>query len=267
MAELARIYVVLIGSRIRSQMSYRASFWLTVVGQALLTFTDFLMIAVLFTHLRALEGWSLAEIAVLYGVSSITVRLGDMFLGQVEQVPVYIRTGSFDTYLVRPLGSLFQVVTGEFYAHQLGGLVQGGAVLAVALSRAGIDWTPWRAALLPVAIMSGFAIFGAIFVVSNAIAFWLIDSREMANAFTYGGGMFAEYPLGVFGAWMRRMFVYVVPIGFVSYFPTLAILGRDDPLGFPNVFRFASPVAAAVSCSVAAWVWRTAVRHYRSTGS
>lgn len=264
---LASIYLRLLGSRLRSQYAYPVSFWMTLVGQMFLTFTDFLMIAVIFTHLGALEGWTLPEIAMLYGVATITVRLGDMFLGQVEQVPVFIRAGSFDTFLVRPLGSLFQVVTAEFYAHQLGGLVQGIGVLSYAVLNAGVTWTPARSAVLGLAIASGFAIFGAVFVVGNAIAFWLIDSREVANSFTYGGSMMAEYPLSVFGAWMRRLFVFVVPIGFVSYFPTLFVLGKADPLGFPSWVQLASPAVAVACCGVAALVWRTAVRRYRSTGS
>jgi ABC-2 type transport system permease protein len=53
----------------------------------------------------------------------------------------------------------------------------------------------------------------------------------------------------------------------VNYFPALHILDKADPLGAPSFFRFASPLVAMASAIVAGLVWRTSVRHYRSTGS
>lgn len=258
---------MLVGSRIRSQTSYRASFAMQAVGAFMITFVDFLVILVLFTHLDAIAGWTLPQVAFLYGTSYIGIRLGDIFLGPVERVPEMIRSGSFDTFMVRPLGSLMQVITSEVFIHQIGALAQGVIILGYAIARAGIVWTPGRALLFVLMLPGAFAIFGAMFVASNAIAFWFVDSREVANTFTYGGSMLAQYPLNVFGEWLRRFLAFLVPIAFVNYFPSLYILGKRDPLGYPRVLQFASPVVAALACLVAAWIWRVAVRHYRSTGS
>ena len=45
------------------------------------------------------------------------------------------------------------------------------------------------------------------------------------------------------------------------------MLDRSDPFGFPSWLQFASPLAAALVLGMTAVVWRTGVRHYRSTGS
>ena len=43
----------------------------------------------------------------------------------------------------------------------------------------------------------------------------------------YGGAEMISYPMHIFPLELRRFFTYVVPLGCVSYFPALAILGVD----------------------------------------
>jgi ABC-2 type transport system permease protein len=76
-----------------------------------------------------------------------------------------------------------------------------------------------------------------------------------------------QYPLTIFPTEVVKVLTFLVPVGFVNWYPSLFILGREDPLGLPDAFRFASPVAALVLCLLAAAAWRTGVRRYRSTGS
>jgi ABC-2 type transport system permease protein len=265
--ELARIYRRLIGSRISSQVSYRTSFLLQVIGTFLMTFVDFATVLVIFSHLHAIAGWSLAQVGFLYGTAYICSKVGDVAVGQTERLPEYIRMGQLDTMLVRPLPALFQVVTSEFYLHHIGSTAQAAAVLAVSIARAHIQWTPARALVFAGMFVSGSAIFIGIWIASNAIAFWLVDAREVANSVTYGGSALAEYPLNIYGAWLRRLLAFVVPLAFINYFPALFVLGKRDPLGFPVALQFMPPVVAVATLVVAGAVWRTALRRYRSTGS
>ena len=121
--------------------------------------------------------------------------------------------------------------------------------------------------MLVVMVVSGSLIFAGVWVALASIAFWLIDSIEVANAFTYGGNFLAQYPVNIFGPWLRRFAIFVFPIAFVAYFPSLYVLGKDDPLGLPHALQFVSPAVAAASLVGGTLVWRVAVRHYRSTGS
>lgn len=261
------IYARIGASRVRAQSQYRASFALQTFGAFIFSFMDFAMILVLFTHLPHLAGWSLGEIAFLYGTSYVAFRATDILTTNMDRLPMLIRLGTMDQLLTRPLGSLGQVLTQDLDVRHVGGMMQGAAVFAFALSRVPIDWTPARALVFASMLCSAVAIFGAVCVATNSIAFWTTDAREVANAFTYGGNYVTQYPLHIFGRWLRRILVFVVPLGFVNYFPSLYILGRRDTTGAPTVFRFLSPAVAIVALLVAGSVWRVAVRHYRSTGS
>lgn len=267
MGSAAAIYLRLVGSRVRSQTQYRVSFALAFAGTILVTGLDLVNILVFFHHVPALGGWSLREVVFLYAASLIGMRAADAAVGHVERLPQLIRSGEFDTFLMRPFGSLFQLLSSDFTLRQLGGVVQGAVVFTWAAAGLGIVWTPARTALLASMLVTSVAMFAGVFILTNSIAFWLIDTREVANAFTYGGNFMSQYPLHIFGEWIRRFFTVVVPIAFVNYFPALAILGRDDPFGSPRALRYIGPVVAAAVLLAARVVWRAGVRHYRSTGS
>lgn len=267
MADLVRIYLRLIGARIRSQMQYRVSFALDLLGTFTLTFTDFITVLVIFHHLPRLSGWTLGEVAFLYGTSYVTFKLTDMAIGHLDSLGEIIQMGQFDTIMVRPLGTLFQIATWDFSLRHVGATLQGVVVLAIGLSRVDIDWTAGRVVVVLTMPLSGALIFAAVWVVGHTMAFWTTRGGEAINAFTYGGNALTTYPLQIYGPWLRRLLAFVIPLAFVNYLPALYILDKPDPLGVPAVLRFAAPVVAAVAALVAWNVWSAGVRRYRSTGS
>jgi len=262
-----RIYRVLLGARARAQFQYRFSFAMEVLGNAALTVVDFLEIAVIFHQVPQLRSWTLWEVAFLYGTAGLSLAITDLVIGTLDQLPNYIRAGTFDQFLIRPLGTLFQTATADFGIRQIGRMGQALVVLIVSLQHVHVSWTVGRIVMLPVMIVAACVIFGAIWVVGASVTFWSVNTMETTNAFTYGGGFLSSYPLNIYGVWLRRLVLFAIPLGFVNYFPALYMLDRVDPLHLPSLLRFSSPIVAIVAALVASAVWRFAVRHYRSTGS
>jgi ABC-2 type transport system permease protein len=265
-AELARIYVHLIGGRVRGQLEYRLSATLQFVGAVLVTAGDFIAIAVIFANVPRLGDWTVTEVALLFALATISFALTDVAIGHLDLLPQMIREGTFDQILVRPLPSLFQLIASDFAMRKLGKALQGVAVLVYALVALDIDWTVGRVLAVPLAIVAGAVIYGAVWVALATITFWIVDAIEVVNAFTYGGSFLSQYPIGIFARWLRGLVIFVVPLAFVAYFPALYVLGRDDPLGLPGGLQYASPLVAVLAVLAAAAIWRNAVRHYRSAG-
>lgn len=267
MGEELRIYRRLLGARLRSEWQYRASFLLLLTTSVGVASLDFAVVAVLFGRVDSLAGWSVVEVAVLFGLGSAGFALADLFVSQVEAASTHIKAGTFDQFLLRPLSPMLQLSAVEFNYRRIGRLVQPLAVLAVALPQAGVDWTADRVAVIPLTVVSGAAVFGAVWVVTASVAFWTVETQEFANAFTYGGNHLVQYPIDLLGRWLRRLATYVVPLAFVAYYPAALLLGRRDTYGGPPALAWLSPVVAAAMVVVAGAVWRRAIRHYRSTGS
>lgn len=265
-AESAALYRRLVGARIRSQLQYRTSFAFDLTGTFLVSFIDFAALLVIFHNVSSLGGWSVAEVSFLYATSTLSFAFTDLVFGHVDELPNLIRDGSFDLVLIRPRGTLFQVITLDFQLRRLGKALQAMIVLVYALTALELGWTPGKVAMLVAMPIAGAVIFGAVWVLAICIAFWSVEGRETANAFIYGGGHLAQFPITVYDVWLRRFLAYIVPMAFVSYLPALYVLDKPDPLGLPFWLRFASPVVALAAAGCAGMVWQVAVRHYRSAG-
>lgn len=266
MAEL-RAYAALLGGHWRSLTAYRASFVVELLTNVLTTAIDVLAVLVIFRTTQTLAGFTVREAVLMVSLTSCAFNLADFAVGNIDRLKTYVRTGMMDAVLVRPLGALAQLVLMDLPLRKALRVVLATTVLVVALRVNDIDWTPARVALAVVVPFAGALFFGSIFVLSASLAFWWVDSGELGNAFTYGGRDFTAYPVGVFAGWFRAVFAYGLGFGFVSYQPALALLGRADPLGLPGWTGFVSPLVALVVAGLAAAVWRSGIRHYRSTGS
>jgi ABC-2 type transport system permease protein len=261
------IHLQLLGAQVRAQTQYRVSFAVDAVCSFAITLLEVVAVVVLFRVTPALGGFSVREVLVMTGLANAAFSLADLSVGNIDTMPQYIRTGRLDAFLIRPLGVLPQLVAGGFALRRIGQALQGITVLAVAVSIAHVPWTPARVAMLVVAPISGAVVFGSVFVAGSTVSFWFVESGEFTNAFTYGGRTFTIYPVTVYAGWFRGMFAYGLGFAFVAYFPGLAILGRPDPLGTPGFLPWCSPLVAVLAAALAALIWRTGVRHYRSTGS
>jgi ABC-2 type transport system permease protein len=257
----------LVGARIRADWQYRTSFVLFTLSQTVVACMDLAVVAAVFSQVDSLRGWSGVEVALLFGLSGVAFGVADLLISQVELASRHIKAGTFDLFLLRPVSPLLHLSASEFALRRIGRSVQPLAVLVVALVLAPIDWDLEAVALVPVTLVSGAFIFGSVWVATSSISFWTVDSQEVANAFTYGGSLATSYPIDVLASWMRRLMTFLVPLAFVAYFPAARLLDRPEPSGLPNLVAWATPVVALISVLLAGAIWRTAVRHHRSTGS
>jgi ABC-2 type transport system permease protein len=265
--ESLALYARLVSAQLRSQMQTKVSFILALIGSFEVNLITFGVVAVLFTRIPQLAGWSLAEVALLYELSGVSFATAETIASALDTFQVHIVRGTFDRVLVRPRGALFQVLVEDVALRRLGRVLQAGLVLVVAVEWLEIEWSLDKVLVLAMALASGTAIYFSIFVLGAAFCFWTVQAKEATHVFTYGGDGLASYPLDIYNGSVRRFFTFVIPLAFVNYEPALYLLGRPDPLGLPDGVRLLSPLAAIVMAVLARFGWQQGVRHYQSTGS
>ncbi|MGW3497170.1 ABC transporter permease [Streptomyces sp. NPDC001020] len=262
-----RAYRLITAMWIRSTMAYRASFVMTALGNFAATALDFVTILLMFSRVDVLGGYRLPEVAFLYGLSATAFGFADLALGSMDRLGRRLRDGTLDTLLVRPAPVLAQVAADRFGLRRLGRVIQGLCVLGYAVVALDSVWTPLKAVMVPLMLLSGGAIFCSVFVAGAAFQFVAQDASEVQNSFTYGGQTLLQYPPSVFAKELVRGVTFVLPLAFVNWLPALYVLGRPYPLGLPTWVAFAPPLVAAGCCALAGLAWRAGLRSYRSTGS
>jgi ABC-2 type transport system permease protein len=263
----ARLYLRYLGISIRGQLEYPASFVMLSIGQLLMTGVEFAAIWLLFQRFGGIRGWSLPEVGFFYGLINLCFAVADAAAHGFDVFGSMIKSGEFDRLLLRPRSTTLQVAGTELTLRRVGRFLQAAIVLGWSLSRLPIHWTLAKAGLFLAAEAGGFCLFLGVVVLQATTAFWTTESLELFNTLSYGGVQTAQYPLSIYSRWLQRFFTFVVPLAAVSYFPGIAILGRDDPLGTGRVFQHLAPLIGPAFLALSLQAWKLGVRHYTSTGS
>ncbi|MBI3890159.1 MAG: ABC-2 family transporter protein [Candidatus Wallbacteria bacterium] len=236
-------------------------------GNFLLSGIDFCTLWALFNRFGTIRGWTLAEVALLYGMVNLSFALAEALARGFGTFETLVRHGGFDRMLLRPRSTALQVAGQEVQLMRVGRFFQGGGVLLWAAASLDVRWTAAKVTLTAAAIIGGACLFAGLFVLQATLTFFTTSTLEIVNTVTYGGVETAQYPLSVYRPWFRGFFTFVVPLACVNYLPAHALLERNDPLGSPSWLRWAAPLAGVLFLTVALRIWELGVRHYRSTGS
>ena len=264
--ERLRPYRVVLASRARSQRSYRTSFALDLGGSALVGLVELAEVWVLFSNVTALGGMRFNQILLVFGLADLSFSLADLSFGHLDNLPDYLRAGTLDAFYLRPQPILLQLITSDVSLRRLARAAVGAAALGVGLSVAGVSWSPRAVALLPLALISGYATFAALFVWAAGLQFFLLDGSEMTNAFVYGGRYAATQPASVWSRPLKLVFGFFFPMAFTAYLPAVTILGLPGSQWLPAWLGWCAPVAAVWSWAMGLLCWRWGVRHYQGGG-
>lgn len=267
MRESLRLYGHYISLSMRGQLQYRASFIMQCFGTLFMTGVDFFGIWALFARFGNLRGWSLAEVALFYGMVNIAFSISDATARGFDVFGNMVKAGDFDRLLLRPRSTVLQLAGQELTLRRIGRFTQAFVVLLWACFALHLALSPAHLLLLVAAILGGACFFYGLTILQATTAFWTTDSLEVFNILTYGGVNAAQYPLNIYQAWFRRFFTYIIPLAAVNYFPALAIANHPDPLGSSLLFQWLSPLLGVAFLLVSLQVWKFGVRHYCSTGS
>jgi len=263
------LYFRLISIQIRSQLHYRFPFLLDLIATGFITLLGFLSLVFVFQRFGHIRGWTLAEVAFLYGLVDSAFGLMDMVFSGFDPQAFgrKVRFGQFDQMMLKPVNLTLQVFSSEFILRRLGRILEGTTIFIISIGLLDMTWTFGKLVYLPVVYFSTVAFFGGLFIIGATVTFWTIESIEVVNIFTYGGTEMMSYPMHIYQDFLRRFFTYIIPAIFINYYPALYFLDKPDPFNMPEYAYLLSPIVGFGILSIALAFWRVGIRHYQSTGT
>lgn len=262
-----RAYLILAGAAFRSQLQYRGNLLLTLAGGVAYQGVGLAFLWAVTSRFGELGGWSLAEIAFLYGMRVTAHGLLMVPTSQLHSLDLTIRTGEFDRYLVRPAGALTQLLCRQVHLPTLGDLATGLVVLTVAARQVGFEPTPTALLHLSLALVGGALVEGACQLALASFSFRMLSNLALRGLVDDIMNTFGGYPLKAFPDTARLALTYLVPVAFVAYLPAGVLLDRTEGLHVAPWLAYAAPLAGPVLYAAAYLLWRGQLRHYASSGT
>ena len=262
-----RLYLRYISISFQSQMQYKVSFLLQTIGHFGGTAIEFSGIWALFSRFNSIGTWTLAEVALFYGMVNISFACADALGRGFDSFSKIVKSGDFDRLLLRPRSTALQLLGTEFTLKRMGRFSQGLIIMGWSLTTLHIPLTLSTLWLLGTSFVGSIALFVGIVIMQATLTFWTIKSLEIMNILTYGGVETAQYPFSIYSKWFQRFFTFFIPLACVSYFPMLAVLNKANHFSIPLWLCYISPIAGILFLLIALQFWKIGERYYCSTGS
>jgi ABC-2 type transport system permease protein len=262
MARYISLYWLFLTQRIKMLMEYRVNFIIGSASTIFLQASSILAIWVVMQKVPTLNGWKYDEILLVYGLITLAKSINHMFADNLWTLGrVYIRSGGFDRFLVRPINPLFHLLADRFCQDGVGNFLIGLGLVIKTTIDLQIAWTPLKALMVIISIISGGFIFIALNLLTSVAAFWIVDSVPVTRLI-FDTHLFAQYPLSIYPKAISILLTWFVPYGLASFYPASYLLDRND-----GYLAWLAPIAAGILLFIAYRFWEFGLKHYNSTGT
>lgn len=257
-----RLYLKYVKVHFKSVMQYKLSFIMAFISQILVLFSYYFTILCLFDKFSNVKGFTLYEVLFAFGIIQFGTGMCECFFRGVDQFDHLIVEGTFDRLLLRPRNILFQVFGEEINFIKFSKVIQAIIVLIIAIAKLDIEWNIYKIVTLICMLISSIIIFLGLFILAASYCFVTVKGLEVRNVLTDGCKHMAQYPIGIFKKGFVLFLTYVLPFGFVNYYPLLYILGRVD-----NKLLSISPLITIIYLIPVILLFNRGTKKYASTGS
>ncbi len=214
-----------------------------------------------------INGWSYGQLAFLYGLSVISHALSMIFFIQGWFLGYYVIEGEFDRFLTRPLGVVYQFLFTQINIFGITDLVPGIIVFIYGCIKVGLSFTLSNIGLIIVMLIGATLIRGGIYVILGSSAFWTRSANDFGQ---YTQEIFDKttmYPLSMYPESLQFILTYIIPIGWVSFYPVSGILGVENIGLTSSMAVWITLLVGVVVMCVAGWIFSIGLRRYESAGN
>ena len=262
------------------RVSYCLRLWCAYLRVGFLTMTQYpadtviLLISMLvreasgFVGILAIVGvtggmgnWNVYEVCILFSMCAVIEAIGQAFFDNVWGMDHMMRRGELDVFLTRPAPVFLQVLGQVTHFQAVLSLIIYVGIFVWAALQLNLHIGLYEALILVEYVIFGTMVNSGIYAIFNFLNFWIVQGEDIA-VLVQTCREFVKYPLNVFPAAIQGFFTYILPLGFVAYYPAMALLGKTD-LPVAGLM----PLAAGVVTLLAALIWRAGLRSYDSTGT
>ena len=245
------------------RLAYKGDFVVSVLTTLIATAFGIALVFILFQRAPEIAGWSFHEILFLYGFGLIPLSLFNVvsinlyYFGES-----YIVEGKFDRVLLRPVHSLFQVMSEQFRLESLSDAVVGLFIVMYTAGELGLHYGPEDWLAVAAAGVCGAVIYLAVFLSLTCVSFWVEDRVGIIPP-VFNMLAFGRYPLNIYSPFIQFLLSWIIPFGFASFYPSAVLLGHGEY----RPYALLLPLVAVMFLSGAILLWNRGVANYSSTGS
>jgi ABC-2 type transport system permease protein len=268
MREQFAVYWTLVKLQAKAQLEYRGAvnilFFAKIIGFG----SSYMVMWIMLSRFKMIKGWSLYEVFFLQALYMTAYALSSAFFhNPVNKLSTQVATGEFDAILVRPVNNLIYYMFRVFSTGYIGNIALSLSMLIFSWIKLGIGINPIKIIFLLVVLFGSSLIQSAIYIISAVPNFWLIKGGSLSDLLLFDSSNFVRYPLTAFNRGIQIVLTFVIPYGFVNFYPAHYFLAKNDFLFFNPAIQYLTPFVGIILFYLSYKFWKFGVNHYQSSGS
>lgn len=214
-----------------------------------------------------INGWNYGQLAFLYGLSVISHALSMIFFVQGWFMGWFVIEGDFDRYLTRPLGVMYQFFFTNINIFGITDLIPGICVFIYGCVKSGFEWSIHKAIAIIVMLIGATLIRGGIYIMLGTTSFFTKSPMDFGQYTQEIVDKTTMYPISMYPESMQFVLTYLIPIGWVSFYPVSGLLGIGDSSYFGTSAAFMTLLVGLIVMLVAGAFFRLGLKGYESAGN
>lgn len=257
------IYRAFFKNSIAAQMEYRANFILAILVECAFLFVKMLYVFVAYKVDMHVNGLTPDTIMLFVGTyTTMTALMNAFFFNNVTSIPEYIRSGTLDVMITKPVSLQFIVSLRKFdLGLAIPNLLGGIGMTVAAWSRASIPVTLYTVGIYFVLLVASFLLTYAVVLLPYILSFWIVKSDAIGDV-SFALWDFNNMPMGIYNKWIKNVGTFIIPVFVISNFPVMFLLGQ-----LRGVLIWWAVICPILFFILAKLFWDFAVRNYTSASS
>lgn len=239
--------------------AYRADFVLSSLITLISNILFPIVTVLIYQNGASFPEWNMWEVLLIQSVYTMSTGVASMTIGGIMWMTMdYIRDGSFEVVLLKPISPLTFLAASSFNLESIS-VILGGFVMTLVsmLHLPSVNLLQVMQCIL--LFIAGVAALRGIYIIMAAITFkWVGNSRipEIFESIM----SFGKYPLGIFPNIIKGIATFVIPVAMIGYFPASALLGRL------NIWAFAAIIPCILFMLFGIWLYGKMIKLYEGVG-
>ncbi len=256
------LYLKMVSRNLQAKMEYRTDFIISSIGMLFHNTLGLASLWILFQSIPILKGWSYPELVFLYSFSMLSVLPTQIFFENYWSLRGFVQDGSFIKHYFRPINMMFNFVSEVI---DVKGFSQG--IMAIGLIiwssvQLDITWTFSFTIFFICLLFSSSLVMISMLIAASSTSFWIVNSFSIIMLAVRFKD-FSKYPLTIFNGFFKIIFTFIIPIGYISFYPSEFLINPDTS----SVLVYLSPIIGLIMFTGAYAVWSKGTKSWAGTGT
>lgn len=254
------IYGLFVKNCFIAQMEYRTNFVLGIAVEIAYLFSKLLYVIVVYK--TDLHIGNITPDGILMFVGTYTIMTGiysGLFFTNFVKVSEYVRTGSLDLLMVKPISLQFMVSLRYIdLGMPLPNLIAGITMVSIGWNALDIPVTFYHLSVFLLFLIVSLIITYCLMIIPALLSFWFVNTGGLSGIF-YAIWDANNMPMPIYSRLIQRIGVYVLPFLVITNFAPLGVM--DQLSTFQFLWGACIPIVLLILVRL---LWKRAIKNYSS---